>query len=781
MSHLHTFTLDAFGRSEPREAAQRLAAGQGCYLDDVTLGKHYHIAFYRSPFARARFTIGDLSSAASMPGVLKIVTGKDLQAVCEPWVARLDLLPQHQSAPQHALAIDEVYWQGEPVLAVVAQTRAQAEDVLDFIDIDWEDLDAVVDAEQALLPNSPLAHPALNSNLALERTLDKNNADLAFEKADYVVTHRFSFGRQTGVPLESRGVVARFDSRDGSLTVHQSHQSPFQMQEIYARQLAIPMGKVRVICPDVGGAFGIKLHAYPDEMATVAIARLLGITVKYQADRLESFVSDAHARDATAQASLALDSEGHVLGLRFDALFTFGAVSLYPRSSVGEALQVLDMCGAAYNIPAVKGRVRGAFVNKVPTGAYRAVGQPLAAAIIEQLLDNAAAALGMDRLKIRALNYRSTVQPDDLSLNECLVKLEKEIDFQAYASWQSEQRQNQRYVGLGLCTFIEQTGVGSGLYGRNGVKVAGKEAVRLQLLADGSLSCVTSASESGQGVHTGLAQIVADVMGCSLSCVSVMSGDTQRDPIGGGSWASRGASLGGEAALRAAKVLRANVLEIVAAWKGVSAEHLVIKEGQVHTASNEVLCSLAELAHVSHYNSTQVPLEALPELTVERHFAPADKPYFLANGIQAVSLEVDIETGLIHLLDFWVVEDCGRILNPLLVDEQIRGGVVQGIGAALYEHCVYSDTGQMTNASLADYLVPMASEMPDIQVSHLVTPEPTTTLGAKGVGEAGTVGAIGAIWSAVNDALRPLGVSLEQQPFTPERVLSSVLAAKSEL
>lgn len=778
-----TYSEGLVGKSVPRQTARRLATGRGRYLDDIDAGVPYHIAFYRSPYARARFTIGDLSAAQKMPGVLRVITGVDLSAVCAPWVTSLDMLPEHVSAPQYPLAIDEVYWQGEPVIAVVAKTRAQAEDALDVIEIDWEDLEPVVDAVQALSPDAPLAHPLLPSNLALEREVRHGDLAGALEQAACVVKHQFSFGRQTGVPLESRGVIARYDPRTEELVVYQSHQSPFQMQEIYAEQLSMPLSSVRVLCPDVGGAFGIKLHAYPDEMAAVAIARFLAVPVKYQADRLESFVSDAHAREAIATAELALDAEGRILALSFDALFTFGAVSLYPRSSVGEALQVLEMCGLAYKVPVRHGRVRGAYVNKVPTGAYRAVGQPLASAIIEQLLDNAAASLAMDRMEIRRKNYivdaDLTAEADKklrgLSLHQCLDAITKDMGYAQLRQQQQDLLQQGIYRGIGLCTFIEQTGVGAGLYGRNGVPVAGKESVRLQLGASGEVTCFTSASESGQGAHTGLAQIIADGLGCPMASIVVRSGDTMVDPIGGGAWASRGIALGGEAAQRAARQLRTNALSIVAAWKSVDIADLDIDHGVVSRKDGEVICSLQQLARLAHYDSTQIPLAQIPSLSIECSYSPFEKPYFMANGIQAAEVEVDVETGLIKVLNFWVVEDCGTVINPLLVDEQIRGGVVQGIGAALFEHCIYSDTGQMSNASLADYLVPMASEMPDIHVSHVATPEKETGLGAKGVGEAGTVGSIGAIWSAVNDALRPLNVAAENQPFTPDSILSAVL------
>ncbi|MBG7619089.1 xanthine dehydrogenase family protein [Herbaspirillum sp. AP02] len=779
-----TAAAGLIGRSVARADAERFVAGRGRYLDDLVLADMQHVVFYRSPFARARLHAINVDAAAAMPGVSAVVTGADLATVCAGWTTRFALWPAHVSAPQNPLAIDEVFWQGEAVAAVVAATRAQAEDALELIEIDWEEGEPVVDPSAALEPGCPPCHPAIEHNLALERKIGKGDVAAAFAGAAQVVRRRFSFGRQTGVPLEPRGILASFDRRTGELDIQQSHQAPFQMQEIYASLLGLPLERVRVASPDVGGAFGIKLHAYADEIAVVAIAMLLGRPVKFQADRLESFVSDVHARDASVEAQLAVDAEGHLLGLDVDLLFCFGAVSAYPRSSIGEALQALDLCGSAYRIDAFRGRVRGAFVNKVPTGAYRAVGQPIACAVIEQLIDDAAAAIGMDPVTMRRRNHlpaRPAEAPmlpaaggiplGPLSLDACMDQLLENMDYRQLRATQDALRQRGVYRGIGLCTFVELTGVGAGLYGPNQVRVAGKEGVRLSLLPSGHIQCRTSATDQGQGTRTGLTQIVAQAMGSPLETVAVAAGDTSRDPLGGGAWASRGISLAGEAALLAAAQLRANILSIAAALGEQSQDGLDIVDGMIIGRDGETLMSLAEVALKAHYDSTAIKLDVIPELTVERSYAPTGKPYFAANGVQAAQVEVDVETGMIRVLDVWVVEDCGRIVNPLLTDEQIRGGVVQGIGAALFEQCIYSENGQMSNASLADYLIPMASEMPQIHVGHVTTPERETSLGAKGVGEAGTVGAIGAIWCAVNDALRPLGQGVWQQPFTPAHVL----------
>jgi carbon-monoxide dehydrogenase large subunit len=772
------------GRGVTRPDAERFVAGRGRYLDDIVLAGMEHVAFYRSPFARARFHSLNVDNAAAMPGVSAVITGTELARVCGAWTTRFAMFPQHVSAAQNPLAIDEVFWQGEAVVAVVAATRAQAEDALEVIEIDWEEGEPVVDPAAAIAPGAAPCHPAITSNLALDRNTNTGDPAAAFANAAQVVQRRFEFGRQTGVPLEPRGIIASFDRRTGELEVYQSHQVPFQMQEIFAAQLDIALEKVRVVSPDVGGAFGIKLHAYADEIAVAAIARLLGRAVKYQADRLESCVSHVHARDASAQARLAIDAQGLILGLDVDLLFCFGAVSAYPRSSIGEALQALDLCGSAYRVPAFRGRVRGAFVNKVPTGAYRAVGQPIASAIIEQLLDDAAAAIGVDPVDIRRLNHLPARPPEapllpsaagialgPLSLDECMDQILRNMDYAGQRQSQATLRERGVYRGIGLCTFVELTGVGAGLYGPNQVRVAGKEGVRLSLQPSGRIVCRTSATDQGQGTRTGLTQIIAQAMGTSLDAVAVSAGDTARDPLGGGAWASRGISLAGEAALLAAAQLRGNILTIAGALSGQRCDTLDIVAGCVIDAEGQHLYTLQEIALRAHYDSIGIKLSSIPEMTVERSYAPSGKPYFAANGIQAALVEVDIETGLIKVLEVWVVEDCGRIINPLLTDEQVRGGVVQGIGAALYEHCIYSDSGQMSNASLADYLIPMASEMPQIHVGHVTTPERETSLGAKGVGEAGTVGAIGAIWCAVNDALRPTAQGVWRQPFTPAHVL----------
>ncbi len=776
------------GARLPRPEAQRLVAGNGRYTDDIVLALMGHAVFLRSPHAHARILAIDIAEAVGMHGVIAVVTGDDLAPVCQPWQTKLAPFPGHVSPIQFPLARGEVCWQGEPVVAVVAESRAQAEDAIERIAIEWQELPAIASMAEAAQPGAPVASTQLATNLGLDHSFAAGDVDAVFRGAAAVVEHDFEFGRQTGVTLEPRGIVADFDARLQSLTVYHSHQVPNQMREIFAQQLGLPYPNVQVVTPDVGGAFGMKLSAYPDEMAVAALSVLLRRPVKFAADRLEAFVSDVHAREATVRGRLAVDNQGQLLAMEVAVRSGFGAYSTYPRGCVGEGLQSVHMSAAPYRLANSKGSLRGCFQNKAPSGVLRAVGQPIACTVTEQLLDLAARKIGMDPAEIRARNYAPSDEKNvrsaagtvlsDLSLDKCHEKLLRLMNYDDLRRDQAEMRKKGVYRGIGLAAFIEQTGVGPSLYGSLGVRVSAFEACRLSLEPTGHIRCATSVTDQGQGTLTGLRQIVGEAIGIDTAEVEIVSGNTAMTPVGGGAWASRGISLGGEAAFRAAGKLRANILSIAGSILQAQSG-LRIESGNIVNAAGMVQLSLAELAATVSYRSHTIPLDTLPSLEVAESYAPRDTPYFSSNGIQAVHLEIDPELGTIRLLNFWVVDDCGTVINPLLVDEQVRGGVVQGIGSALYEHCIYGESGQLENGTLADYLVPMAGEMPDIHVAHVETPISATTLGARGVGEAGAVAAAAAVWTAVNDALVPFGATVKQQPITPEHVLDCIELAKN--
>jgi carbon-monoxide dehydrogenase large subunit len=778
------------GRAVPRANARRLAAGRGRYADDLVLPRMVHLAFVRSPHAHARIGRIDAAAAARAPGVVRVITGADLARVCKPWSGTAAHIPSLKSPPQHAMAVDRATWQGEPVAAVVAASRAQAEDAAELVAIDWEELSAVADPLAALAADAPLVHPELGTNLAFEAAIRSGNAEAAFAASDVVLAEEFAFARQTGVPLEGRVVIADFEPAERRLTVYQSHQSPWQQQDLYAALLGLEEHRVRVVVPDVGGAFGIKLHAYGDEVAVAAASLLLGRPVKYAVDRLEAFAADVHAREERVSARIGLAKDGTIRAMAVDAVLAFGAYNAHRRPSQGEGMMTIGFAGAPYGFRDYEGRLRCVFQHKNTLGVYRGVGQPIACAVSEQLIDHAAAAAGIDPLEMRRRNFHridayplttpGMIAIERLSLQACLEKL---VGLMGYPRLRAEQRRlRQRGIlrGIGVATFVEVTAVGPYYYGPSESRVSTQDGCTVRLEPTGKVRCVTSATDQGQGTWTGITQIVAERLGVEPSDVDIVAHDTAVTSYGSGAWASRGLTVAGEAAWLAADALRENVLKLAGAILQARPASLALAGGEVRdAATGRARIRLAELAHVGHFRHDVLPKDVQPELAATRAYYPKDRPYAVANGIQASWLEVDRDTGMVRLLDHWIVEDCGRVVNPLLVDEQLRGGVVQGIGSALYEECAYDAHGQLQNGTLADYLVPMATEMPDIHVSHVEVPLAGTAIGTKGAGEGGAVGAPAAILLAVNDALRPLGARVAQLPITPERVLAAIGAANT--
>jgi carbon-monoxide dehydrogenase large subunit len=773
------------GRSIPRPNLDRLTQGRGLYVSDLSLPRMAHVAFLRSPHAHAEIVRIDTTEAATMPGVVRVLTGADLADVCTPWVGVLAHLKGLKSAPQYPMAVGRVRWQGEPVVAVVARSRAEAEDSVERIDIAFNELPAVVDAAAALEPGSPVIHEALGDNLAFERNLHAGDVDAAMADADHVVEQDFTFARHTGVTLEARSIVADWNGAEQKLTVHLGTQAPHMMQNIIALHLGLEEQQVRILCQDVGGSFGIKVHVYCDDMAIAAIARILARPIKYVADRLESFVADIHARDHLVHGRIGVKNDGRITAFEIDDLTGIGPYSVYPRTSAVEANQVVNLVGGPYAVANYRARARVVFQNKAVMSQYRAVGHPIATSVTEGLVDLAASRIGMDPVEIRRRNLvRDDAYPatsasglrfESLSHHQALAKLLEMMDYDALRAEQRELRGSGIHRGIGLASFIEITNPGPAFYGVGGARISAQDGAAVKLDATGAVTLQSSLTEQGQGNTAVLAQIVATAMGVDIARVRVIVGDTDNTPYGGGTWASRGAGIGGEAAWQAGRALRGNVLALAGTILQATPDSLDIRFGSVVDAgSGTERMTLRELARISYFRPDTLPRDFQAELMATRHYVPRDYPFAFTNGVQASYLEVDIETGFIRLLRHWVVEDCGTILNPMLVDEQIRGGVVQGLGAALFEHCQYDAQGQMINANMADYLVPMAVEMPDIDVAHVVSPTLESALGAKGAGEAGTAGAAACVMNALNDALRPFGAIMTAIPFTPERVLRAL-------
>jgi len=773
------------GRSVPRPNAPRLAEGRGTFVDDIDLKRMVHATFVRSPYAHARIKSINVEAARALPGVVAVVTPQELAKIHDPWVGVLTHLEGLKSAPQHALPLEKATWQGEAIVAIAAETRAIAEDAAALVDIDWEVLPVVAEAETATDDSTPVIHEELGDNLAWQRKADFGDIDAAYADADHIVEDTFVFGRHTGVCLESRGLVSEFKPSEEQLTVWHNNQCPHMIQNILADKFRLEEHRVRVITRDVGGSFGIKVHTYADEIATVGLSILLKRPVKYIADRLESFVGDIHARDHRVKGKIAVRNDGTITAFEIDDLTGIGPYSMYPRTSGIEANQVVNMIGGPYDFDNYRAVANVVYQNKAMMCQYRAVGHPIKCAVTEGLVDKAARTLGMDPVAFRQKNFhRDDSYPkksaqgmpfENLSHEECMSKILDAIDYDALKSERDALRDKGVYRGIGFASFIEVTNPSAMFYGVGGARISAQDGATMRLDAKGNVFVSTGATEQGQGMEAVISQVAATSVGVSPDRLKIITGDTEHTPYGGGTWGSRAAGIGGEAVAQAGRQLRVQILDAAAAMLQEDAATLDIRNGVVvdSDTGNERI-GLDEIGRICYYRPDTLPDGFQAELVATRHYVPRKFPFAFTNGVQASYLEVDTETGFITLLNHWCVEDCGTVINPLLVDEQIRGGVVQGLGGALWEECLYDDQGQMLNANMADYLVPMAAELPDIDCGHAVSPTEDSDLGAKGAGEAGTCGAPAAVMNALNDALSPFDARLTSMPFTPKKVLTAL-------
>ncbi|MEQ9812200.1 MAG: xanthine dehydrogenase family protein molybdopterin-binding subunit [Azospirillaceae bacterium] len=773
------------GEPLPRPQSRRFLFGRGRYVDDVAVAGVAHVVYVRSPFAAADITGIDVAAAKAAPGVIAVVTGSEIAEWHDPWVATITNLPGQKSPPQHALALDRVRFQGEPVVAVVAESRAEAEDAAELVEVDYAPLEAVVDMETALDPATRVVSPELGDNLFWRMDIDPPGVSEAFARSTTVVEETFHIGRQTLAPLEPRGIVADYDPAEQRLTLTFATQVPHIMRYVFAKHLRLDEHRVRVVCPDVGGAFGLKIHTYGDEVATAILSMMLKRPLKFIADRLESFVSDVHCRDHRVKARLGLDAEGRITALEIDDLTAIGPFSVYPRSSGIEALLVCTFTGSPYHLPAFKAAGKVVFTNKNVMCQLRGVGMPIACSVGEGIIDKAARAAGIDPLDFR----RRNLIPDDaypyttasgmpfesLSQQAALEKLAALMDYDGLRREQAELREQGVYRGIGLACFVEGTAPSPAIYGEGGAPISAQDTCTVRLEPSGALTCLVGVSEQGQGAEAVIAQVTAAAIGVAHTDIRVLMGDTDATPYGGGTWASRATAIAGEAARKAGVRLRANILGLAGQLLQARGETLDIRAGTiVDAATGEARMTLRELGHAIHFRTTEFAPDTHPEIAVTEQFSVRSRMFLYTNGAMGCHVEVDPETGFVTVLKVWCVEDCGTVVNPMLLDDQIRGGIVQGIGNTLYEELVYDGEGQLQNGSFIDYLLPMAGEMPDIEVAHIETPTAESGLGAKGAGEAGIIGAPGAVLNAINDALAPLGASVSRQPYTPERILAAL-------
>lgn len=771
------------GQRVRRSEDPTLLVGRGRFVDDVTEPRQAHVAFVRSPVASGRITQIDTTAAQASPEVVAVFTAEDLAPYCAGWRGLL-AWPGMVAGLQTPLAAGVVRHVGEPVVLVAATSRAAAEDAAELVVVDYDELPPVLDPVAALADGSPLVHEELGTNLCFGSPFGSGDVDAAFAEAARVVEVTVQTGRHTAVALEMRGVLASFDRQERTLTVRVSTQAPQMLQTLYARELGLPENSVRVLTEHVGGAFGMKAFVYPDEMAVVTAATLVDRPLKWTQDRYEALQSDTQARDERVTASLALAADGRILGLRSDVVSDAGAWSMYPRGCVTEGVQVATIMPGPYRVPAYAAGLRVVYTNKAPLAVYRAVGHPPAILVMELLMDEAARALGLPPEEIRR---RNLLRPEDLpytsptgnvydsgshleSLEQAVVGLGPD----GLAARREEAAGRGCLLGVGYSAFVELSAPGAMFYGAKGAPITAHDQVEVTVQPDGSVTVVLGTPGQGQGLHTTAAQVVADGLGVRLEDVRVLSGDTSVAPHGSGVWASRSAVVSAGAAAAAAVEVRRRLLLIASHLLEADPADLETSEGLVGVRGvPSTRLPLRDVAQVAYWRTHELPPGT--EVGLGAVGSYSGPPYTFNNGTHVAVVEVERATGLVRVVDYLVVEDCGVLINPDIVDGQIRGGVTQGLGGALLEHVIHDDIGQPQTSTMLDYLVPTSVDVPDIRIEHIETPAPTTSLGTKGVGEAGTAGAPAAIHCAVNDALARGGAAgVWRQPIRPADVLDAL-------
>ena len=765
------------GARIPRLEDRRFLTGRARYVADLDRPRLLHVAFLRSPHAHARIARVDTRAALAQPGVVACWTAQDLRGRVKAMQAP-SRMRSYRPTEWPALADGTVRYAGEAVAAVVAESRYAAEDAADTIVVEYGPLGVASDPEAAMGADAALVHESAGSNVLLTRTFSQGDVAAAFRDAALVVGDRFRFHRHAGVTMESRACLA--DTESGTLTLWSSTQIPGILRDVLADLLTLPTASVRVVAPDVGGGFGVKGVVYPEELVVSALARALGRPVRWIGDRREDLMTTTQAWDEVIDAELAVDRDGRIAGLRAKVVADIGAYSIYPWTASIEIIQVVSFLPGPYRVPHYHAEAFGVATNKTPMGPYRGVGRPVSVFVTESLLDSAARRLGLDPAEIRRRNllraedlpYRSPsgITWDSGAFHECLELACKQAGYDDLRVEQARGRQHGRMLGVGLAAYVELTGVGSAIPVSPGADIAtGTEGATVRVEVDGGVTAIFAVACHGQGHETTLAQVVAGELGVDVASVRVVEGDTAIGPHGTGTYASRSAVLAGGAATLAARVIRDKTLAIAAHALEASASDLEWTDGRmrVRGAPDRGL-TLAQIAALAYGGAKRLPEGMEPGLEATRFY----DPYFgtASSATHLAVVEVDPETCAIRLLRYVVAEDCGRIINPLIVEGQAVGGVAQGVGAALLEEVVHGADGQLLTGSLMDYLVPTAWEMVPVEVHHVEQPSPTTLGGFKGVGEGGTIGAPGAIANAVTDALSPLGIDVRELPISPDRL-----------
>ena len=768
-----------------RNEDARLLTGRALFVDDVLLPGMLHVAFVRSEYAHGRLRGVDVSAARQRPGVMAVYTADDLGDYLKPGPILVPPPPipglVFHACTQLPLAKDKVRHVGEPVAMIVAESRYVAEDALRDVVVDIDPLDVVVDLEKALAPGAPLVHEHLTSNAAAHVVQRKGDYASARKRADVILKRRFLYDRGAAAAIENRAVAVEWNAQAEELTIWDTTQAPIPIRNGLARMLGLLESQVNVIAPFVGGGFGPKIMMfYPEELLLPWAAMRLNRPLKWAEDRQENFFATTQERGQVHDAEMALSRDGHILGVHDVFLFDTGAYDPY-----GLTIPINSQCTllGPYDIPNYESEFTAVFTNKTIVTPVRGAGRQHGVFVSERLLDFAARELGLDRVEIRK---RNLLAPDRFPVNheimfqdsapliydsgDYLPALEQAALMIGYEKFVQEEQPKLlaegRHVGVGVACYVEGTGIGP------------YEGARVTIEPSGKVRCATGVGTQGQGHFTVFAQLVADALGVEVTDVRVVTGDTREFHWGTGTFASRGAVVAGSACHAAAMAVRAKVIGLASSLLEAQADHLELAGGRVFVrgASDRGL-SLGELAGRANPLRGAVRPGTEPGLESTAYFGP-DRGS-TANGVHAMIVEVDPETAMVNIARYLVVHDCGTIINPMLVEGQIHGGVAQGIGNAFYEQLVYDEQGQLLNASFMDYLIPTATDIPPIETAHRETPSPYNPLGLKGVGEAGCIPTGALFAQAVEDALAGSGVEITEIPLSPNRLFELIEKAKA--
>lgn len=774
-----------FGAPVTRNEDPRLLAGQALFVDDVELPGLLHAAFYRSPYAHARIKHVDVTRALARPGVIAAYTAADLGDYWQPGPLLVPPPPVpgivFNARTQVPLAKDKVRHAGEAIVLVIAESRYIAEDAMADIEVDFEPLPAVVDLEQALAPDAALVHADVGSNVAAHVIQRKGEYAAAKQHAHLVLKRRFHYDHGASAPIETRGVVAHWDARAAKLSVWDTTQAPVVIRNGLAAMLGLSEKQVRVIAPFIGGGFGPKIMMfYPEEVLVPWAALQLNRPVKWIEDRAEHFYATTNERNQVHDAEIAVSKDGRIIGVHDVFLHDTGAYDPY-----GLTVPLNSQCTllGVYHVPHYYSEFTAVFTTKTIVTPYRGAGRQHGVFVMERLLDLAAAALGMDGNEIRRRNF---IAPDAFPYNNEIIYqdfaplvydsgnyapiLEKALELIGYQNFvtkvQPAARAAGRQLGIGVVCYVEGTGIGP------------YEGARVQVQASGKVSVATGIGTQGQGHFTSLAQLAADQVGVDVRDVEVVTGDTDQFYWGAGTFASRGAVVAGNAVNEAAKDVRRKILKLAGEFFECAEDDLEIADGAVHVRgvpANSI--KLGTLAQRANPLRGAVKPGTEPGLESTNYFGPERGA--TASGAHAMILEVDPETMLVEVQKYVVVHDCGEVINPLILEAQVVGGVAQGIGNAFYEQLIYDENGQLVNGSFIDYLLPTALDVPAVTVAHQVTPSPLNPLGVKGAGEAGAI-PVGALFAqAVENALAGTGLEVLEIPLSPNRLWELVEAAKN--